>query len=403
MVAVTPKRKPPVKHRRLVIAREGWHYLVVMAFIVGGAMLREVNLLYMLAGMMLGAFLVNARMASFSLKRIDVRRRLPSRVQAGEKFTVQFVAENQRPRYASWAVAARDFIEREGGERRKATVDVEVLFPHVPAGSRALASYEAVLPRRGRYQFGPIEVSTKFPLGLLRASATVVEHETMLVRPRLGRLSRHWTRMVQSSRWGSHHSRPKRGTAEGEFYGLREWRSGDSQRWIHWRTTARTGQLVARQFEQQQNWDAALLLDLWRPEWPSEEDLFREERAVAFLATAVVDLCHRGGSQLLVGVAGETLAHRRAAASRMLAEELLDDLAQVRGAPDDRLPQLLDEALLETPRGARLIIISTRPQDECPPNRFRALEGEPRAELILDNALWIDARSDEVTRYFQWQ
>jgi hypothetical protein len=63
-----------------VIAKEGWHYLVVLGFIVAGAMMRQVNLLYVLAGMMLGAFIVNARMASFDLKRLDVRRRLPDRV-----------------------------------------------------------------------------------------------------------------------------------------------------------------------------------------------------------------------------------------------------------------------------------------------------------------------------------
>jgi uncharacterized protein (DUF58 family) len=207
---------------------------------------------------------------------------------------------------------------------------------------------------------------------------------------------------MQSARWGTHQSRPKRGTAEGEFYGLRDWRPGDSQRWIHWRTTARVNQLVVRQFEQMQNWDAALLLDLWRPEWPEEQDLFREERAIAFVATAVVDLCHRGGSQLLVGVAGEQLAHRRAATSPALAEELLDDLAEIRGAPEDRLPQLVDEAILELPRGARLVIVSTRPRELCPPSRFDALQSDPRSQWLLDSALWIDAHGDDIARFFHW-
>jgi uncharacterized protein (DUF58 family) len=398
---VAPRhRKPPIKHRRLVIAKEGWYYLLVMAFIVGGAMLREVNLLYILAGMMLGAFLVNARVASLSLKKLDVRRRMPERVFAGEKFTVALLAENQRPWFASWAIAARDFIEREDGAQ--GAIDVEVLFVQAAPGGRAKATYEAEFPRRGRYQFGPIEISTRFPLGLLRASATVKETGALLVRPRMGRLTAHWKIAIQSARWGAHQSRPKRGVAEGEFYGLRGWRSGDSQRWIHWRTTARVNELVVRQFEQQQNWDAAILLDLWRPEWPDEEDLLREERAIAFLATAVVDLCRRGGSQLLVGVAGERLAHRRSAASRILAEELLDDLAEIHGAPEDRLPQLLDEALVQIPRGARLVVISTRPPERCPSDRFEALEMDLRSELILDSALWIDATSEEVARYFQW-
>ncbi len=374
-----------------------------MMFIVGGAMLREVNLLYILAGMMLGAFLVNARMASFSLKRIDVRRRLPPQVHAGESFTVELNAENQRPRYAAWAILARDFLERTQDASRYAAVDVDVLFAHIPANGRAKATYQAMLPRRGRYQFGPVEISTRMPLGLLRASASIMESSAVLVRPRLGRLSRYWTSTVQSPRWGSHQSRPKRGTSEGEFYGLRDWRSGDSQRWIHWRTTARTGQLMVRQFEQQQNWDAALVLDLWRPPEPDQHTEFLEERAVAFLATAVVDLCHRGGSQILFGLAGEKVAHRRAAASRMLAEELLDDLAEAQGAPEDRLPELLDEALVKIPRGAKLIVVSTRPRELCPTDRFAALQSDPRSQWILESALWIDARGDDLHQYFRWE
>ncbi len=365
-------------------------------------MLREVPLLYLLAGMMLGAFLVNARMASFDIKRIDVRRRAPERASAGETFSVQLQAENHRPRHAAWAISARDFIERDDRDGYATAIDVEVLFVHVPANGRAVASYQATLPQRGRYDLGPIEISTRYPLGLLRASATVNETSTLLVRPRPGRLTAHWKNMVQSSRMGAHQSRPKRGTAEGEFYGLRDFRTGDSQRWIHWRTSARTNQLVVRQFEQPQNWDAALFLDLWTPEQPGEFDLFCEERAIAFLATAVIDLCHRGGSQLLVGVAGQTRAHRRATASRMLAEELLDDLAEVHGGPNDYLPQLLDEALTKIPRGARVIIISTRPAELRSPDRFHALQTAPRSQLILDGALWIDARSDEINRYFQW-
>jgi hypothetical protein len=62
----------------------------------------------------------------------------------------------------------------------------------------------------------------------------------------------------------------------------------------------------------------------------------------------------------------------------------------------------LDESLVQTPRGARLVVISTRPRELCRPDRFEALQMDLRSELILDSALWIDAREEDVTRYFQW-
>src|SRR5262249_49364986 len=44
--------------------------------------------------------------------------------------------------------------------------------------------------------------------------------------------------------------RPRRHpTAQAEFHGLRAFRSGDSPRWIHWRTSARCGELMVREFE----------------------------------------------------------------------------------------------------------------------------------------------------------
>ena len=53
--------------------------------------------------------------------------------------------------------------------------------------------------------------------------------------------------------------REQRAGADGDFYGIRPWRSGDSRRWIHGRTSARTGKLMVLQFEQPRNHDVALL------------------------------------------------------------------------------------------------------------------------------------------------
>lgn len=48
-----------VGRRRVGICREGVYYLFVLAFIVGGATARDLNLLFILAGMMVGPLLFN--------------------------------------------------------------------------------------------------------------------------------------------------------------------------------------------------------------------------------------------------------------------------------------------------------------------------------------------------------
>ena len=70
---------------------------------------------------------------------------------------------------------------------------------------------------------------------------------------------------------GDQRRHPQRGVSEGDYYGLRPWQSGDSMRWIHWRTTAKMGRPTVLQFERQRNRDVALLLDPWLPAEPREQ------------------------------------------------------------------------------------------------------------------------------------
>jgi hypothetical protein len=86
-----------LQRRTVSICREGLYYFFVLAFIVGGATLREKNLLFILAGMMLGPLLFNWRIVVLSLRRFDVQRRLPPFAFAGQPLRVEICA-------AAWAV-----------------------------------------------------------------------------------------------------------------------------------------------------------------------------------------------------------------------------------------------------------------------------------------------------------
>ena len=152
---------------QITICREGWYYLVVLGFIVSGAVLREINLLVILAGMMFGPFIINWWIVTFTLRKIDVRRKLPEGICAGDLLVVDLQATNARRRLSSWAVVARETIRRDE-DARGDTRSVAVMFPVIPAGDSVQVSYRGRLMQRGKYQFGPLRISTRFPLGLLR-------------------------------------------------------------------------------------------------------------------------------------------------------------------------------------------------------------------------------------------
>ena len=254
--------------RRTTICTEGWYYLVVLGFVLGGALMRNMNLLLVLFGMMASPLVLNWRLVRATLARLEVRRKLPKSVSAGDLLVVELEAVNPRPRLASWAIAAEDCIQREGHGDSTAPIVGSVLFPHVPAGHSRKESYRGRLTQRGRYRFGPLRVSTRFPFGLVRTTTTLDQPQTLLVYPRLGRLTRRWQRLHRSADMGASHVQRRQGLLEGDFYGLRDWRSGDSRRWIHWRTSARRQTPAVRQFEQRRNQDLALIVELWQPDRP---------------------------------------------------------------------------------------------------------------------------------------
>ena len=59
--------------RKIRLTREGWFYVVVLCFILGGAILREVNLLFVLAGMLAGPLVLSLRSVSTMLGGVQNR------------------------------------------------------------------------------------------------------------------------------------------------------------------------------------------------------------------------------------------------------------------------------------------------------------------------------------------
>src|SRR5258708_28025258 len=107
-----------------------------------------------------------------------------------------------------------------------------------------------------------------------------------MVDPRGGQLTRRWQllqRQASETHTGQRHDRSAQ---QQEYHGLRDYRPGDSPRWIHWRTSARLGQPMVKEFEQQNEQDLAVLIDPWLPRTKvTHEQREALEQAVQFVAT----------------------------------------------------------------------------------------------------------------------
>ncbi len=146
----------------------------------------------------------------------------------------------------------------------------------------------------------------------------------------------------------------------GDFYGVREWQSGDSRRWIHWRSSARHNTLVVRQFEQQRHRDVAVLLDLWEPNRPTTAQRENVELAISFAATVVSDACRRGGSNLLLAIGTDSIELAGGAASPPVMEEVMTQLALAEPTPSASFARLVEAVMPKTSSDAEIVVITSR-------------------------------------------
>ena len=240
----------------------------------------------------------------------------------------------------------------------------EAMIAHLPAGGHAIGLYRLTLPRRGRYRFGPLRVSTRFPLGLVLGQMTLPQHGELIVSPRLGRLLPAWANLLEAEQLGDERRHPQRGMSEGDYYGLRPWQSGDSLRWVHWRTTAKLARPIVRQYERRRSREVAIVLDPWLPAGATERDEGLAELAISFAATALHDIANRGHSRLTIAIAGRQPRCHSGPASALFCEDLLAELAELALSNRYSVSVAMQQALEASPRGTRLIVVSSRAADD---------------------------------------
>jgi uncharacterized protein (DUF58 family) len=216
----------------------------------------------------------------------------------------------------------------------------------------------------------------------------------MIVLPKIGTLAAGWmTRQHEASETMMHRRhRPSRVT--GEFLGVRGWQHGDTKRWIHWRASARHDQLVVKQYEQRQNHDAAILLDLYCSANKMAQYANDIELAISFAATLASDIIRRGGCNLTFGTFQATTEIYRGPSNTALLDQILDRLAVFRMTQTDCLADMLTEALANTEPNADLILISPTPVDFSDMARFGKLKNDPRLRTLMQRIRLVVTSND---------
>ncbi len=245
----------------------------------------DANLLLLVFGVGLGTIVAAALLTASGVRHLGVTRTLPPAATAGRPFTIRYHVSNRRLWRRAFSLNVTDRVDGPLLSGPPAAY-----LPVVQAGTPASAAFTTAASRRGRLTFTHVGLGTTFPLSLFARHLRRCATDEMLIYPAPGRLRRPlWNPRAPYDTTAS--GRHPTGIGAGEFYGLREYRYGDNPRWIHWRRSARTGQLLVREMSEHRPPRGVVVLDLHSPDASDET---QQERAVRFAATLCCDGLDKG-------------------------------------------------------------------------------------------------------------
>lgn len=350
------QRLTSLSRHRMTIPREGIGYLLIMVVLFVGSSLTHSNTLLLVFAAMAGPFVVNGWVTYTMLKNVRALRTPPPRAMVGEVFSVELALENQTRVVSMWMMVAQDRVMYGPSEWTPT-----VLFTRVPAKSTIAGHYQMRLLQRGRHRFGPIRVTSRFPLGLIERGCLFREYGEMLIYPRIGRLSPHWKRRLLGASELIETPQTRMGVFDDEYHHLREYLAGDNPKAIHWRSSARRNQLIVREYQQNREHHLLLLVDLWSSPQPVEISRRLVEQALSLTATICSE--HRQacrGATLAVVCCGRESWRWEARAHSSGLESLFDQLAVIEPSRENDFVAQSLRALSQMATSTRVVAISPR-------------------------------------------
>ncbi len=265
----------------LRLTMEGWCLVVTMLLIGLAALNTAAPLLYLMFSMMCAFFVLSAMLATNTIRRLDVRRDIPRTWAAGTPLRVKLQIRNRKLFTSSYSLRVYDRLA--GGFILGAA-----FFDFLPPRRGIISQeYECVFRRRGVYHLQRIDVATRFPFGLIERVLSFSKPLSILVLPQTISVSRRLEQArVDLGDYESH----QKGRGSG-LYGLRDYSADFPARDIHWKLSARRGNLVVREYESEERRRSIVVLDNRIPREEQADMFERFEKAVVLAASVVEWLC----------------------------------------------------------------------------------------------------------------
>lgn len=256
----------------------GGAIILVLIVIVGfSAWSTGNNLLFLVLSFLTAALVVGFLAGSASLKKLDVKMRFPETIFAGQETSVLVSLNNRKRLFPCYSVVA----EVRGKERETSAIadDLKRILPRRiaerlsrPPVVRKVLDYFVYIPRRqtiekktghifknrGRFLIQDFELSTRFPFGFFRHRRRLPAQEAeLIVFPRLLPMEKEIEDLeLETGKLVAN----RRGLGQ-DLLALRDYLPNDDLRRIDWKATARSRNLIVREFSAEDDRRVTIFLD----------------------------------------------------------------------------------------------------------------------------------------------
>src|SRR5690348_9930062 len=235
------------------LTRDGIIYLFAILILVLAAVNTGNNLLFLILACGLAGILISGVLSRAVLTGIELKFDLPEHIFAEQPVLAEMELRNEKQLWPSFSL-------RVSGGASPAADQIlaqPVYFPYIPSQSAARQKVELRFSRRGAYRQSAFAIRTRFPFGFFEKTRRVDSNAEILVYPAVGPTEQFYEVLPLLSGEMSSYFRG-RGV---ELHSLREYVASDSARAVDWKVTAKSNQLMVREFAREDERRVMLVFD----------------------------------------------------------------------------------------------------------------------------------------------
>ena len=265
------------------------------------------------------------------------------------------------------------------------------VVPGIGGDDRELLNYDFAAGARGRYTIGPLLARLSDPFGLAQVTSELAGTSEVVIHPRVESLP---PPSLGGELASASTTRVRHLFSQGdEFYTTRDYRDGDDLRKVHWRSSAKRGQLMIRQEERPWQARALLALDLRREAHRGQGAQSSFERMISIVASMAARLSASGYELALLTDDGQQV---RPTGASDQSTAVLDFLASVEPSRSTSLVPLADRLARASGEGLLIGVLTVPSAEEAAALARCRLGFAGALGLLLRTDSWVGLASREV-------